>query len=101
MFIIRPITSKDLDGLMELLEKSGHGLTSLPRDPEVLKKRIPRITTIKTPAPASSSSVDKHKTPGGHCFGIPLLKEDILPPLLTMTVVPPTTIVLLLEPHLC
>jgi arginine N-succinyltransferase len=40
MFIIRPITSKDLDGLMELLEKSGHGLTSLPRDPEVLKKRI-------------------------------------------------------------
>lgn len=40
MFIIRPIVEKDLDGLMELLEKSGHGLTSLPRDPEVLKKRI-------------------------------------------------------------
>ena len=40
MFIIRPIEQKDLDGLMELLEKSGHGLTSLPKDPEVLKKRI-------------------------------------------------------------
>ena len=40
MFIIRPIEGKDLDGLMELLEKSGHGLTSLPKDPEVLKKRI-------------------------------------------------------------
>lgn len=40
MFIIRPIESKDLDGLMELLEKSGHGLTSLPRDPEILKRRI-------------------------------------------------------------
>lgn len=40
MFIIRPIEQKDLDGLMKLLEKSGHGLTSLPRDPEVLKKRI-------------------------------------------------------------
>jgi arginine N-succinyltransferase len=40
MFIIRPIEGKDLDGLMKLLEKSGHGLTSLPRDPEVLKKRI-------------------------------------------------------------
>jgi arginine N-succinyltransferase len=40
MFIIRPINEKDLDGLMQLLEKSGHGLTSLPRDPEVLKKRI-------------------------------------------------------------
>jgi len=42
MFIIRPIEQKDLDGLMELLEKSGHGLTSLPRDPEVLIKRIRR-----------------------------------------------------------
>jgi arginine N-succinyltransferase len=40
MFIIRPIEQKDLDGLMSLLEKSGHGLTSLPRDPEVLKRRI-------------------------------------------------------------
>lgn len=40
MFIIRPIEQKDLDALMTLLEKSGHGLTSLPRDPEVLKKRI-------------------------------------------------------------
>jgi arginine N-succinyltransferase len=40
MFIIRPIEQKDLDGLMSLLEKSGHGLTSLPKDPEILKKRI-------------------------------------------------------------
>lgn len=40
MFIIRPIEGKDLDGLMKLLEHSGHGLTTLPRDPEVLKKRI-------------------------------------------------------------
>jgi arginine N-succinyltransferase len=40
MFIIRPIEAKDLDGLMDLLQESGHGLTSLPRDPDVLKKRI-------------------------------------------------------------
>ncbi len=40
MFIIRPIEQKDLDGLMVLLKDSGHGLTTLPRDPEVLKKRI-------------------------------------------------------------
>jgi arginine N-succinyltransferase len=40
MFIIRPIKENDLEGLIELLEHSGHGLTSLPRDPEVLKKRI-------------------------------------------------------------
>ncbi len=40
MFIIRPIEQKDLDGLMELLENSGHGLTTLPKDAEILKKRI-------------------------------------------------------------
>jgi arginine N-succinyltransferase len=40
MFIIRPIEQKDLDGLMLLLEKSGHGLTTLPKDAEVLRKRI-------------------------------------------------------------
>ena len=40
MFVIRPFSVSDLDGLMELLEDSGHGLTTLPRDPEVLKKRI-------------------------------------------------------------
>lgn len=40
MFIIRPINQNDLDGLMELLEESGHGLTSLPKDPELLKRRI-------------------------------------------------------------
>lgn len=40
MFIIRPIEQNDLDGLMQLLEKSGHGLTSLPKDAAVLSKRI-------------------------------------------------------------
>lgn len=40
MFIIRPIEAKDIEGLMDLLEFSGHGLTSLPKDPDVLKKRI-------------------------------------------------------------
>ncbi len=40
MFIIRPIEEKDLDGLMSLLENSGHGLTTLPKDAEILKKRI-------------------------------------------------------------
>lgn len=40
MFIIRPIKQKDLDGLMKLLEVSGYGLTTLPKDAEVLKRRI-------------------------------------------------------------
>lgn len=40
MFIIRPIEQKDLDGLMKLLEKSGHGLTTLPKDRKVIERRI-------------------------------------------------------------
>jgi arginine N-succinyltransferase len=40
MFIIRPIELKDLEGLMELIKESGHGLTTLPKDKDVLKKRI-------------------------------------------------------------
>jgi arginine N-succinyltransferase len=40
MLIMRPIRKEDLDGLLNLLQESGHGLTSLPKDPEVLLKRI-------------------------------------------------------------
>lgn len=40
MLIMRPIKKTDLEGLLKLLEESGHGLTSLPRDPDVLMKRI-------------------------------------------------------------
>ena len=40
MFIIRPIEEHDLEGLMDLLEDSGHGLTSLPKDKEIIKRKI-------------------------------------------------------------
>lgn len=40
MFVIRPIEEKDLAGLMELLKVSGHGLTSLPKDEEIIKHKI-------------------------------------------------------------
>lgn len=40
MLIMRPIKKTDLDGLLKLLEESGYGLTSLPKDPEVLLKKI-------------------------------------------------------------
>lgn len=40
MFVVRPVEEKDLDGLMELLSVSGHGLTTLPKDREVIKKKI-------------------------------------------------------------
>ncbi|MCY4644536.1 MAG: arginine N-succinyltransferase [Bacteriovoracales bacterium] len=38
--IIRPMTSKDLDPLIQLIGHSGHGLTSLPKNPDVLSKRL-------------------------------------------------------------
>ena len=40
MLLIRPIEENDLDGLMDLLQGSGHGLTSLPKDKEIIKKKI-------------------------------------------------------------
>jgi arginine N-succinyltransferase len=40
MFINRPIREDDLDGLMELLSGSGHGLTSLPKDRKVIENKI-------------------------------------------------------------
>lgn len=40
MFVIRPIKDKDLTGLMNLLQDSGHGLTSLPRDEKILNDKI-------------------------------------------------------------
>jgi arginine N-succinyltransferase len=40
MFVIRPIKQDDLEGLLELLSGAGHGLTSLPKDPQILKRRI-------------------------------------------------------------
>lgn len=40
MFIIRPIKSTDIDALMELLTQSGHGLTSLPKDRDIIANKI-------------------------------------------------------------
>lgn len=40
MFIIRSIEEKDLSGLMHLLQDSGHGLTSLPKDETIIKNKI-------------------------------------------------------------
>jgi arginine N-succinyltransferase len=40
MFIIRPIRKNDLDNLMNLLQESGHGLTSLPKDEKIIANKI-------------------------------------------------------------
>jgi arginine N-succinyltransferase len=60
MFVIRPIEEKDLNSLLELLKYSGHGLTSLPRDPEVLKQRI-RVSV-------QSFANDYGQAPGGELY---------------------------------
>lgn len=40
MFIIRSIKESDLSGLMQLLQDSGHGLTSLPKDERIIADKI-------------------------------------------------------------
>lgn len=40
MFVIRPIKESDLDNLMGLLQDSGHGLTSLPKDRKIIADKI-------------------------------------------------------------
>ncbi|MFH1113370.1 MAG: arginine N-succinyltransferase [Pseudomonadota bacterium] len=40
MVIVRPVRLEDLDGLTALAHQATHGLTSLPKDARILKKRI-------------------------------------------------------------
>jgi arginine N-succinyltransferase len=40
MLVIRPVSLKDLDPLLELTRSTGYGLTTLPADAQFLRKRI-------------------------------------------------------------
>lgn len=40
MLVMRPVSLKDLDALLELTRSTGYGLTTLPADPQFLRKRI-------------------------------------------------------------
>src|SRR3954471_10785177 len=40
MLVLRPVSLKDLDALLELTRSTGYGLTTLPADPQFLRKRI-------------------------------------------------------------
>jgi arginine N-succinyltransferase len=40
MFVVRPVRMDDMDRLVELATSASYGLTSLPKDPELLRKRI-------------------------------------------------------------
>jgi len=59
MVLIRPVTTADLDQLLELAHMAGVGLTTLPKDRELLSKRIAR----------SVRSFDKlPERPGGESY---------------------------------
>ena len=40
MVVIRPVEYDDLDGIIHLAESAGMGLTTLPKNPTLLEKRI-------------------------------------------------------------
>src|SRR5690349_21563024 len=40
MYVIRPITLDDLGALLELTRQTGFGLTTLPHDEKLLRRRI-------------------------------------------------------------
>ncbi|MEE2670906.1 MAG: arginine N-succinyltransferase [Bdellovibrionota bacterium] len=61
MLIFRPIKSTDLDGLMNLLKNSGHGLTSLPKDEKILAQKILHSTT-------SFESSELREKPAGESY---------------------------------
>jgi arginine N-succinyltransferase len=42
MLVMRPVSPRDLDALMELTRSTGYGLTTLPADANFLRKRISR-----------------------------------------------------------
>jgi arginine N-succinyltransferase len=42
MLVMRPVSTSDLDALMELTRSTGYGLTTLPADANFLRKRINR-----------------------------------------------------------
>ena len=69
MLIIRPVAESDLDDLVELASMASFGLTSLPRDRELLADRI---------AISSRNFQTEHRKPGEN--SISLLWKTWTPP---------------------
>jgi arginine N-succinyltransferase len=44
VLVVRPVTLDDLDQVVALAAQTGHGLTTLPRDPQILRRRIVEST---------------------------------------------------------
>lgn len=61
MLLFRPIKPTDLQGLMDLLKNSGHGLTSLPKDEKILAQKILHSKT-------SFDTSDLREKPAGESY---------------------------------
>ncbi len=59
MYIVRPVRGDDLDGVVNLATQASCGLTTLPNEPDVLKRRIDESIRLVTLPPSR---------PGGECF---------------------------------
>lgn len=59
MVIIRPVAASDLDDLVDLATVASFGLTSLPKDPELLEERV---------AQSIRSFVSTPRKPGGELY---------------------------------
>lgn len=55
MFILRPIREDDLDDFVTLVGRADHGLTSLPKDRDLLRRRIARSVASMGPRPLPRS----------------------------------------------
>ena len=68
MQVIRPMRLKDLDSLLQLVLGSGHGLTSLPKDPDILQERLLRCERSFRPGPDAA--------PEDYIFGLEDLDDN-------------------------
>src|SRR5438093_12628522 len=69
MIVIRPVAANDLDGLVNLAGLAGVGLTTLPKDRELLAKRIRKsIDSFSAPAdrPSGESYLFVMEDPADH-----------------------------------
>ncbi|MHB8764641.1 MAG: arginine N-succinyltransferase, partial [Deferrisomatales bacterium] len=40
MVVVRPVTPDDLESVVALVHRAGHGLTSLPKDAQLMRRRV-------------------------------------------------------------
>jgi len=70
MLVFRPVTSEDLSGLNDLANLAGFGLTTLPKDPQLLENRIQesRRSFERLAASSKSAASQSSERPGGEIY---------------------------------